>query len=277
MPLTARRHVRKMRGGAQSHLLEADDGKFYVVKFLNNPQHRRVLVNEWLSSVFLHYLQIPAPEPALIHVTEEFLSENLEVYISLGTCRMPVQPGWHFGSRYPGDPSRLAVYDFVPDSLLPQVVNLADFLGMLVYDKWAGNVNGRQAIFFRARVQDWTPATGPQPPRLGFLAMMVDHGFAFGGPSWEFTDAPLQGIYPRQLVYEGVRSVDSFQPWLNQVMHFPEEVVDCAYKQVPPQWIDGEEDAFERLLERLLIRRRHVPELIGDIRRARANLFPNWR
>src|ERR1035438_6617674 len=46
MPLTAVRHVRKMRGGAQAHLLEADDGKWYVVKFRNNPQHRRVLVNE---------------------------------------------------------------------------------------------------------------------------------------------------------------------------------------------------------------------------------------
>ena len=28
MPLTAVRHVRKMRGGAQAHLLEADDGKW---------------------------------------------------------------------------------------------------------------------------------------------------------------------------------------------------------------------------------------------------------
>ena len=46
MPLTAVRHVRKMRGGAQAHLLEADDGHWYVVKFRNNPQHRRVLVNE---------------------------------------------------------------------------------------------------------------------------------------------------------------------------------------------------------------------------------------
>jgi len=26
-----------MRGGAQSHLIEADDGGFYVVKFSNNP------------------------------------------------------------------------------------------------------------------------------------------------------------------------------------------------------------------------------------------------
>ena len=40
-----------MRGGAQSHLIEADDGRFYIVKFQNNPQHRRILVNEWIAGL----------------------------------------------------------------------------------------------------------------------------------------------------------------------------------------------------------------------------------
>jgi hypothetical protein len=40
MPIRALRMVRKMRGGAQAHLLECEDGNFYVVKFVNNPQHR---------------------------------------------------------------------------------------------------------------------------------------------------------------------------------------------------------------------------------------------
>ena len=62
MPLTAVRHVRKMRGGAQAHLLEADDGNWYVVKFRNNPQHHRVLVNELLSATFLEYLKNIIPD-----------------------------------------------------------------------------------------------------------------------------------------------------------------------------------------------------------------------
>jgi hypothetical protein len=39
-----------MRGGAQSHLMRCDDGYYYVVKFQNNPQHRRILVNELLGT-----------------------------------------------------------------------------------------------------------------------------------------------------------------------------------------------------------------------------------
>src|ERR1019366_9111936 len=42
MPTTAVQHVKRMRGGAQGHLMRCDDGHYYVVKFRNNPQHERV-------------------------------------------------------------------------------------------------------------------------------------------------------------------------------------------------------------------------------------------
>ena len=195
MPLTARRHIRKMRGGAQSHLMQADDGQFYILKFQNNPQHRRILVNELVASVFLKYLQISTPETALIRVEEDFIREHPELCVELGTSRIPVKPGWQFGSRYPGDPTQLAVYDFVPDALLHKVKNLADFLGVLVFDKWTANADGRQAVFFRARVREWLPAD-PDTHRLamGFVALMIDHGFAFDGPHWNFPESPVQEI-----------------------------------------------------------------------------------
>src|SRR5437763_10187365 len=113
MPLTAVRHVRKMRGGAQAQLLEADDGHCYVVKFRNNPQHRRILVNEALSATILEYLKISVPETALIEVTPSFLSANPDMHIQLGTRHVEIEPGWQFGSRFPGDPNFLAVYVFL--------------------------------------------------------------------------------------------------------------------------------------------------------------------
>ena len=153
MPLTAVRHIRKMRGGAQAHLLEADDGHWYVVKFRNNPQHRRVLINELLAAALLDYLSVSAPQTALLRVTPEFLGANPDVCLTLGSRRIEVAPGWHFGSRYPGDPSRIAVYDFLPDALLTAVANLEDFRAILVFDKWVGNADGRQAVFHRAMVR----------------------------------------------------------------------------------------------------------------------------
>ena len=273
MPLRARKFIRKMRGGAQAHLLEADDGHCYVVKFRNNPQHRRILVNEWVSSTFLSYLQISAPQAAFLELTADFLLQNPEIYIALGQRRSPVEPGWHFGSRYPGDPARLAVYDFLPDSLLQTVLNVREFLGMLVFDKWMGNADARQAIFFRAVVRPWTP----QPRGQGFVAAMIDHGYVFDGPHWAFADGPMQGLYFRSLVYEAVTGWDDFQPWLDRVLHFPEEVVDQALRGVPPQWLNGDIDPLEALLGRLIGRRRRVPDLIQQCAHGKTGVFPRWR
>jgi hypothetical protein len=276
MPLTAVRQVRKMRGGAQSHLLEADDGHWYVVKFRNNPQHRRILVNELLSSAFLDYLKITTPETALVELSPSFLAANAEVHLSLGSRRIDIEPGWHFGSRYPGDPNRTAVYDYLPDALLPQVVNLEDFRAILVFDKWVGNADGRQSVFYRAMVRGDCGGAAGSGGRPGFVARMIDHGFAFNGPNWDFPESPLQGLYARRVVYDSVRSLDDFQPWLDQVISFPEEVIDRAWKRIPPDWIDGEEDALDQLLSHLYERRKRVPELISACRGARTNPFPNW-
>jgi hypothetical protein len=35
--IQVKQHLRPMRGGAQSHLMFAEDGHYYVVKFQNNP------------------------------------------------------------------------------------------------------------------------------------------------------------------------------------------------------------------------------------------------
>ena len=188
MPLTAIRHVRKMRGGAQAHLLEADDGHWYVVKFRNNPQHRRILVNELAASALLGYLKIAVPETALTSKIEaSFLEANPEVHLTLGTRHIAVEPGWHFGSRYPGDPARTAVYDFLPDALLPKVANLDDFRAILVFDKWVANADGRQCVFYRALLERGAGAH----PRL--VARMIDHGFAFNGPNWDFPESSPAG------------------------------------------------------------------------------------
>jgi len=284
MPVNARRLIRKMRGGAQAHLLECDDGNCYVVKFRNNPQHRRILVNEWISSVFLDYLRISAPSAAIVSISPEFLGANPEVHIQLGSQKTPPNDGWHFGSRFPGDPARVAVYDFLPDVLLRKVANAREFLGIFAFDKWMANVDARQAIFFRARLREQIGfhRGGEEVEesglgRTGFIAAMMDNGYVFDGPRWSFPDSPLQGLYHRTMIYDAVSGLDDFQPWLDRITHFPDEVIDEAWKQIPPPWLNGDSDALTSVLEGLQRRRKRVPELIREVaRRARVNPFPGW-
>ncbi|MEI9813192.1 MAG: HipA family kinase [Acidobacteriota bacterium] len=190
MPVDALRLIRKMRGGAQAHLLEAADGHAYVVKFSNNPQHRRILANEWISSEFLRYLGLSTPEAAVVNVTHEFLEENPDVYLQTGRERLLPDIGWHFGSRFPGDVARTVVYDFLPDVLLSKVANMGELIAMLAFDKWMGNADARQAIFFRARISELGPSGMPE--QLGFVAQMVDNGYVFEGPHWRFPESAIQ-------------------------------------------------------------------------------------
>jgi hypothetical protein len=276
MPISARRFVRKMRGGAQAHLVEGSDGHYYVVKFVNNPQHRRILVNEWLAGVFLKHLQIHVPEQVLIELSPDFIEANPEVYMARGSVHEQPVAGLHYGSRLSVQPDRVAIYDFLPDALLAKVENRCDFAGAVVFDKWVANADSRQAIFFRAKAKTWTPLKGDAPARPGFFAQMIDHGFAFNGPHWDFPDSPMQGIYFRSNVYDEVECLESFQPWLDMVTYFPVEVIDEAWKSVPLPWIEGDEEHLEKLLERLLKRRSQVERLIVDVKDNRPSIFPNW-
>lgn len=265
-----------MRGGAQAHLIEADDGAFYVVKFRNNPQHRRILINESIASSFLNHLQIAAPESRIVALSERFLAENPEVCIALASRRIAVEPGWHFGSRHPGNPDRMAIYDFIPDALLAQVANSEQFRAILVFDRWAANADGRQAIFFRAQLNDWLARPGVPPRKMGFAVSMIDHGFVFNGPHWDLPDSAITGLYPRRMVYESVRGLADFEPWLSRVENFPEEAIDRALRQLPPEWVEDDAEALEKLMESLIRRKRRIRELIEECRKAPGNPFPRW-
>jgi hypothetical protein len=266
-----------MRGGAQAHLIEADDGAFYIVKFVNNPQHRRILVNEAIASAILSHLQISAPQSRIVSLSPAFLAENPDVGIQLGTRKVAAEPGWHFGSRHPGNPQTMAIYDFIPDALLSQVANSDQFRAVLVFDRWVANADGRQSVFFRAQLNDWLAHPGVPPRKMGFLVSMIDHGFAFNGPHWDLPDSAITGLYPRRMVYETVQSLDDFEPWLSRVRNFPEDIISRALGQLPPQWVATDEPALNKLMEALLRRRKRIPELIQECRNSPGNPFPRWK
>lgn len=276
MPVHATRLSRRMRGGAQAHLLACEDGRFYVTKFRNNPQHRRILANEWAASLLLRQLGVAAPEPRIIAVEASFLAAEPEVHFQLGSRRAAVEPGLQFGSLFPGDPDRDAVYDFLPDAVLPLVANLNHFAGALVFDKWASNSDARQAIFFRRRLREYLEESA-HPNQKGFVAQMVDHGYAFDGPHWDFPDSPIQGLYFRALVYRDIRSLEDFEPWLSRARHCPEAVFDEILRTTPPAWVEGEEAEWEQLMEKLFRRRRRIGDLLMHTIRARPQCFPAWR
>jgi hypothetical protein len=98
--IQAVQHVRRMRGGAQSHLMRCADGFYYVVKFQNNPQHSRVLVNDWLGTRLAELIGLPVPVAAIVDVHPWLLEHTPDLRIELCGHRTMFTPGLSFGSRY---------------------------------------------------------------------------------------------------------------------------------------------------------------------------------
>jgi hypothetical protein len=276
-----------MRGGAQSHLMRCADGHYYVVKFQNNPQHRRILVNELLGTRLASRLGLPTAPVAIIEVSEELIRLTPDLVMEHPRHRFPCHAGPQFGSRYPGDPRRLTLHDFLPDQQLLQVENLHDFAGMLVFDKWTCNTNGRQTLF----LADLSPTGGmradvvgtssgaatPSGAVGGYRTLMIDQGFCFNAGEWKFPDAPLRGLYARNRVYESITGMQSFGPWLERLEQpITERVLDDISRDIPSEWYEDDYDSLLRLLEQIFLRRTRVPQLLLEAKKSNRQPFPNW-
>jgi len=283
--LQAIEQIRRMRGGAQSHLMRCSDGNYYVVKFQNNPQHRRILVNEMLGTRLASRLGLPTAPVSVVQVPEELIRLTAELCIETPRSRIPCTAGLQFGSRYPGDPRRMTLHDFLPDEKLREVDNLHEFAGMLVFDKWTCNTNGRQTVFFekpRAAAAGYSPGAGErhaaQAAQTAYHTVMIDQGFCFNAGEWNFPDAPLRGLYARNRVYEGVTGMESFAPWLERLeKQITERVLAELAEEIPPAWYEDDYDALVRLLEQIHRRRERVPELILAAQKSNRQPFWGWR
>jgi hypothetical protein len=264
LAVLAVQQIRRMRGGAQGQLMLGSDGHVYVVKFQNNPQHMRVLANEFLASRIAVAAGLTAPETELIEVSKWLVEHTPELEIDLGRTRVRCLPGLQFGSRFVGGLMPGQVVDYLPEEQLVEVKNLDEFAGILALDKWTGNANGRQAVFTRKQRE------------RRYRAVFIDFGYCFHAGEWRFEDAPLRGVYYRNDVYREIRGWESFEPWLTRMETMAAETIWEAANEVPPEWYGGDLGEMEALVEKLLARRSRIRELIEGFGRSDRMPFPKW-
>jgi hypothetical protein len=264
LAVLAVQHIRRMRGGAQGQLLLGADGFPYVVKFQNNPQHRRVLANEYLASRLARAAGLTAPEVELVEVSQWLVDNTQELEIDLGRTRVKCEAGLQFGSRFVGGLMPGQVVDYLPEEQLAEVKNRNEFAGILALDKWTANANGRQAVFTKKQREK------------RYQAVFIDFGYCFHAGEWRFEDAPLRGVYYRNDVYREIAGWDAFEPWLTRLETMAAEIVWAAANDVPPQWYGGDLAEMEALVEKLLARRSRIRELIEMFGKSDRRPFPKW-
>lgn len=262
--LSAVQHIRKMRGGSQAHLLLADNGNFYITKFQNNPQHVKVLANEFLATRLARWFGLPVPDVEIVSVPNSFIEDSPGLRIETLNGCVRCTSGLQLGVRYAADIWQNRLFDYITEPELDTVINKQDFWKILALDKWLGNCDGRQAVFTRlSNSQE-------------YCATFIDQGYCFNGAEWTFPDLPLHGAFHRYSVYAGVIGWKSFEPTLSQIETFDCEILWQLASTIPPEWYQYDQNALSALIESLTKRRSIVRNLISRFRDCSHRPFPIW-
>ena len=89
--------------GREVWLMLGADGKLWVVKFQNNPQHLRVLANELIATRLAAAVGLTVPATDVVEVTEWLIANTPELHVEARAgVRERCRAGLQFGSEYVG-------------------------------------------------------------------------------------------------------------------------------------------------------------------------------
>jgi hypothetical protein len=226
VPLTVVPRLRAARyigptpgGGSGSHFFEDDQGGRHVVKFQENPQGLRVLINELAAGQVAAYLRVPCPEVAVIDVDQWLIDASPGI-----RARTPnAKGGLHFAARdVPG------TYASAPRALIAQVENTADFPVVIVFDTLTMNTD---------RVNDGNFLIQTLPSG-GTRFWAIDHGHCFGH-TWDASLPSKAGTNAPTFFSEMLPSIAGSAPFdgsLALAAAMTDAQLDHVVAQIPPEW-----------------------------------------
>lgn len=249
----AKTYLGRMHSGRSKPLLfEADDDILWVVKYKNNPQGLRMLVNEWVASNLTQLLGLPNPGCSLIMLNEKLL-EIANIFIP-GTATK-VQAGLSFGSRY------ISNADNNPTRYQMGRLDNADMIpGIIVMDTWIDNPDrdDRGGNFSNVIVS-------PSSVRSRYTLHLIDLG-KVGSSKWTANELTkrintfnLRGC--NRLFAQLIPGRLAFQPFLDVLESVSAEEIESVVSTVPDEWNLNQEEAAT-LVKFLKQRKNLVREII---------------
>jgi hypothetical protein len=226
------RFIRKLPGGSQPILVEADDGELYVLKFWNNAQGPNLLFNESVGTELYHLAKLPVPRWRQLILTASFIDQNPSCYIETPDGTRKPEPVACFGSLFLGS-MHSRIYELLPGSFYKRLTNIEDFWLAWLLDVCAQHADNRQALF---------------PSGLGrsLYAAFIDHGHMFGGPAAEIRPRFAASRYLDSRVYSSI-DIAQVRKLTKVAIRLDSEGVWSEARKLPQEWI--EPSALSRLSE----------------------------
>jgi hypothetical protein len=261
--LSASKFIRKMRGGSQSILVQANDTKYYVVKMVGNPQGTNVLANEFLGSMVGMGVGLPVPHARGIYLSDSFIDSYPEIWFELTNVRCRPSKGIHLGILFVGElsgPGRPAEY--ISPSRVGTITNRPAFLGMYILDVLTNHQDNRQALFRRL------------PNSRDQEAIFIDHGHMFGGANWSFHERSGVAMHRERSIYSDLWRKDHVASWISHLRLVVPQALTISAPGIPSEWYKGD---IEKLFDVLGTRLARLDELVHTESQQCGHLFREGR
>lgn len=251
-------------GCTKPYYITCDDGEIYVVKFKQNPEGARALVNEFVCGKIAEILELPLAVPVLVEVANEFIYDYgtaIEQHINCATG-----PGLHFGTK--------KIKKGVPitnSDVLKRAKNVNVIPEIIIFDQLICNKdrdrNGGNLLFDMSKME----------------IVVIDHTHAFDiGPIWTEVDLKQRlgepfiafdnsGYVYRKLV-PFVTGYNPFQTAIVRVKSLLGATIGNIINEIPNEWqVSDVEKAA--LYEYIMDRVHRIEEALPVLK----PVFPYWK
>lgn len=262
--VNAFRPIAPMKNGVTKPYILNCSGEEYVVKFLQNPDGNKVLINEFVCANIAKFFDLPLAEPALVNIDKQFIEDyGEEINNHVGE---KVEPGIHFGTKL-----IKKAYPINTSQILKQTINTNIIPSLILFDHIINNKDrdsnrGNLLIDYERK-----------------MLVVIDHSHVFDiGPLWDEHQLKIrigEKISPLDMtgyIYHKLISyIDGHNPFsgvLYKVEHISSESLSNIMYKIPSTWnINNNEKAV--LVDYLLDRIERVDEILTNLK----PFLPKWK
>ena len=244
-PLSISTVIMSLRGSTQPKLVLCSDNRLYVVKMHANPSSPNALANEFVGAALLRGLGFNTPQYRLVAIDQETLDDhpNLTLTGSGATVYRP-SLGLNIASEY--------VEAFTPQNGRKVATLSLDFLGVGLFDIWAGQCDSRQYVH------------SYDPECRKFVKLFIDNASLFGGSGWKALDLYERPPKEAAALLDRSRYEEQIAAWIEHFQCRIPGLLQVAAASVQPSWHSGELRALECALLRRLA---DLPYLVSEAMR----------
>lgn len=246
--------ITTLKGGTRPEIWKGKDGNYYVVKFTDNPQGVRSVINELFASQIGRAIGLPIPEGVVAYLTSGGHTEWPDGCLPRRDSQLQSRAtqGEHFGSLIPYDFATSCAFDYCPSKLTPRIKWLRDMVGCWVFDVWTCNADSTQFLFH---------TYGRKALRL----WKIDHGAAFGGIKWALRDSERLSSHWSATIIGITQSLSHIDRYVARIQSLDIDGLEAMAAAIPRNWLAGQEGAFSHLLEQLARRAEQLPNCVTDL------------